>query len=62
MSDKETTDRGPATEGPRDKGRGGRFLSRSQGLREALCGGTSVRSGVHGPGKLCVDELDGVLT
>ena len=62
MSDKEPTGRILAIDGPRDKGIGGRFLSRSQDLMEVLCSGTSVTSGVLGPGKLWVDELDGVLT
>lgn len=62
VSDNEPTDRRPAIDGTRDKGRGGRFLSRSQDLTEVLCGGTSATSGVLGPGKLWVDELDGVLT
>lgn len=59
MSDKDPTGRRLASDGTRDIGMGGRFFSRSQELTEA---GTSVTSGVTGPGKLWVDELDGVLT
>ena len=56
MSGKDSIGRRFAIDGARDKGMGGRFFSRSQ---EA---GTSETSGVIGPGKLCEDELDGVLT
>lgn len=59
MSGKDSMDRRPAIDGARDKGMGGRFFSRSQELMEA---GTSDTSGVIGPGKLCEDELEGVLT
>lgn len=62
MSDKDPIGRRLAIDGPRDKGRGGRLLSRSQGLMGGLWGGTSKTSGVLGPGRLWVDELDGVLT
>jgi hypothetical protein len=48
-----------AIDGARDKGMGGRFFSRSQDLMDA---GSSVTSGVIGPGRLWLDELDGVLT
>jgi len=51
-----------AIDGPRDKGMGGRLFSRSQSLAGALCGVGSATSGVIGPSRLCVDELDGVLT
>ena len=59
MSEKDSIGRRLAYDEARDKGMGGRFFSRSQGLMEP---GTSVTSGVIGPGKLWVDELDGVLT
>jgi hypothetical protein len=49
-------------DGPRDKGRAGRLLSGSQDWMGGLWGGRSITSGVLGPGKLWVDELEGVLT
>jgi len=62
MSDKDPFGRKLAIDGPRDKGMGGRLFSRSQGLMGVLWGGTSITSGVLGPSKLWVDELDGVRT
>lgn len=59
MSDQDSIGRRLASDGTRDIGMGGRVFSRSQDLAEA---GTSVTSGVTGPGKLWEDELDGVLT
>jgi len=59
MSDKDSIGRRFAIDETRDKGMGGRHFSRSQDL---MGPGTSVTSGVIGPGKLWVDELDGVLT
>jgi hypothetical protein len=59
MFGKDSLGRRLAIDGARDKGMGGRFFSRPQDLME---GGASVMSGVIGPGKLWVDELDGVLT
>lgn len=59
MSEKDSIGRRLANDEARDKGMAGRFFSRSQGLMEP---GTSDTSGVIGPSKLWVDELDGVLT
>jgi hypothetical protein len=59
MSEKDSIGRRLANDETRDKGMGGRFFSRSQDL---MGPGSSVTSGVIGPGKLWVDELDGVLT
>lgn len=59
MSEKDSIGRRLANDEARDKGTGGRFFSRSQDL---MGPGASVTSGVIGPGKLWVDELDGVLT
>jgi len=59
VSDKDPICRRFAIDETRDKGMGGRFFSRCQDL---MGPGTSVTSGVIGPGKLWVDELDGVLT
>lgn len=59
VSEKDSIRRRLANDEARDKGIGGRFFSRSQAL---IAPGISVTSGVIGPGKLCVDELDGVLT
>jgi hypothetical protein len=61
-SDKDSMGRRPAIDGARDKGRGGRVLSRSHDLTSVLLGWISVKSGVTGPGKLRVDEVEGVLT
>jgi hypothetical protein len=61
-SDNDSMGRRPAIDGARDKGRGGRFLSRSHDLTPVLLGWISVTSGVSGPGKLWVDEVEGVLT
>jgi hypothetical protein len=58
-SDKDSIGRRPAIDETRDKGTGGRLFSRSQDLMGT---GTSITSGVIGPGKLWEDELDGVLT
>ena len=53
-SNEDSVDLKPAIDGPLDKGKGGKRLSRSQGLIGALCGGVvrSATSGVIGPGKL----------
>lgn len=59
ISEKDSIGRRLANDDARDRGMGGRFFSRSQALIEP---GTSIMSGVIGPGKLWVDELDGVLT
>jgi hypothetical protein len=62
ISDKDSVGRRLASDGPRDKGRGGRTLSRPHDLMMVLLGGISVTSGVAGPGILWVDEVEGVLT
>ena len=59
MSENDSIGRRLANDEARDKGMGGRFFSRSQ---DFMGTGTSDTSGVIGPGKLWVDELDGVLT
>jgi hypothetical protein len=62
ISDIDSIGRRLAIDGPRDKGRGGRTLSRPHDLMTVLLDGISVTSGVAGPGKLWVDEVEGVLT
>jgi hypothetical protein len=59
MSEKDSIGRRLANDEARDKGIGGRFFSQSQ---DFVGTETSDTSGVIGPSKLCVDELDGVLT
>jgi hypothetical protein len=62
ISDKDSIGRILAIDGARDTGRGGRTLSRPHDLMTVLLDGISVTSGVAGPGKLWVDEVEGVLT